>query len=220
MSIFENGFKKGAVQKNGWSFTSGMIFDHVFVDGIEYLSGKLLPGWLGFSKEEALKIKDQRILKEIREHAIEKIKHLTGIVAGIAPNEGWSEYLAKVIHATNADCADIRISADEIVYKFKGDGELGGKDCDRSHREAVEIARTKASWSVIDEKEIRAYAGRVLGVTSHHVVQSLGKIAVIHHKANLDRIPETNEVLNVNYNDGRGKVCPAVKASVANDLAR
>lgn len=45
--------------------------------------------------------------------------------------------------------------------------------------------------------------GPVLGVTDHHVVQSLGKTAIIHEKNSLDRIPEKGDVLTISY-DGRG----------------
>lgn len=45
--------------------------------------------------------------------------------------------------------------------------------------------------------------GPVLGVTDHHVVQSLGKIAIIHEKSSLDRVPEKGDVLTISY-DGRG----------------
>lgn len=73
---------------------------------------------------------------------------------------------------------------------------------EKSHNEAVQHAKTKGDWSVADLKEVRNYNGKILAVTDHHVVQSLGKAAVIHEKKNLNRVPEKDEVLNIAY-DGK-----------------
>lgn len=75
---------------------------------------------------------------------------------------------------------------------------------DQSYGEAEAIAGSKESWHLADGSEAKSYSGKVLGVTAHHVVQSLGKTAVIHHKANLDRAVAADELVNVVYT-GKGK---------------
>jgi hypothetical protein len=85
---------------------------------------------------------------------------------------------------------------------------------DLSYREAEAIAGAKESWKLVGGSDsIKRYSGKVLGVTAHHVVQSLGKTAAIHHKEKLDRVPEKDEVLNIVYNgNGQGKIEPRAKA--------
>lgn len=106
---------------------------------------------------------------------------------------------------------DERLEDDD--EKLSKEFELGVSDSyDQSYSEAEEIAGERDGWLLAHGNEARIYEGRVLGVTEHHVVQSLGKTAVIHHKANLDRVPETDDVLSINYDGaGRGAVEPKVE---------
>lgn len=75
---------------------------------------------------------------------------------------------------------------------------------EQSYGEAEEIAVSKLSWSLVDGNESKTFDGKIMGVTDNHVVQSLGKTAVIHHKHNLDRVPAKDDVLTIAY-DGLGK---------------
>lgn len=85
---------------------------------------------------------------------------------------------------------------------------------DHSYSLAVDAAcQQKESCTPARGNEARAYGGKVIEVTEHHVAQSIGKTAVIHHKANLDQVPEKDEMINIVYDGkGQGKVDPRVKA--------
>lgn len=48
--------------------------------------------------------------------------------------------------------------------------------------------------------------GKVLGQTEHYVVQNLGRNAVIHDKDNLMSMPKDDDMVEINYQKGKGKV--------------
>lgn len=77
-----------------------------------------------------------------------------------------------------------------------------------SLEEAEKIAVQKDAFALADVKAKKAYSGKILGVTDFHVVQNLGMTAVIHRKVDLERIPSKDEMVNISYVDGRGKVEP------------
>lgn len=80
---------------------------------------------------------------------------------------------------------------------------------EQSYLDAEQMAGSKGSWSLVEGNEAKDYVGSILGSTAQHVVQSLGKTAVIHHKHNLDRAPEKGEMLTISYDgSGRGGVEP------------
>lgn len=71
------------------------------------------------------------------------------------------------------------------------------------------LASAKDKWSLADGYESTSYMGAIMGATEHHVVQSLGKAAVIHNKTSLDRVPEKGEIISISYDDlGNGTVEP------------
>lgn len=88
---------------------------------------------------------------------------------------------------------------------------------DKSLEEAEEIAADKEDYELASGK--RDYLGKILGVTDLHVVQSLGKEAVIFHKAELDRIPEVDENITIHYDNGAGQVEPPTPQQ-SKDLGR
>lgn len=81
---------------------------------------------------------------------------------------------------------------------------------DQSYGEAEEVAASKLSWALVDGQEAKKYEGKIMGATDHHAIQSLGKTAVIHHKHNLERVPEKDEILSISY-DGVGKAQVSAK---------
>jgi hypothetical protein len=91
---------------------------------------------------------------------------------------------------------------EEEIDKSSFDG-VDSDSNDQSYGEAEEIAGAKDSWSLVDGVVPKSFFGKILGVTEHHVVQSLGKTAAIHHKCNLDRNPVVGEVVGFEY-DGSG----------------
>lgn len=74
--------------------------------------------------------------------------------------------------------------------------------------EAEKIAVQKDSFALADVKAKKSYSGKILGVTDFHVVQNLGMAAVIHRKADLEHIPNKDEMVDILYVNGRGKVEP------------
>lgn len=102
----------------------------------------------------------------------------------------------------------------QIFGKFVDLPDLGDEIAERaaSMNEAKALAGLKESWHLAEGNKVKTYGGKVMGITTHHVVQSLGKIAAIHEKANLDRIPENNEMVNIVYDGkGQGKIEPRQK---------
>jgi hypothetical protein len=94
-------------------------------------------------------------------------------------------------------------------------GNLGGlngsfeEDFAESLYQAELLASAKDKWSLADGRENPSYMGAIMGATEHHVVQSLGKAAVIHSKTRLDRVPEKGEIISISYDDlGNGTVEP------------
>jgi hypothetical protein len=95
---------------------------------------------------------------------------------------------------------------DEVLTIQKMDlSDLTGEDVyhKRSFNKAVQHAKTKGEWVVADPMEIKNTTGKILADTGHHIVQSLGKSAVIHEKKDLSRVPEKDEILSIAY-DGKG----------------
>lgn len=83
---------------------------------------------------------------------------------------------------------------------------------DHSYDEAEKVASSRDGWVLAYSNEPRGFSGRILGVTECHVVQSLGKTAVIHHKSNLDKEVLPNSVVKISYDGlGWGVVAPAVE---------
>lgn len=76
---------------------------------------------------------------------------------------------------------------------------------------AENIAQQRGEFSLAETGD-KKYEGQILGATDFHVIQSLGKSAVIHEKKNLDRIPQDGELVLVKYSNGKGGVEPRVKA--------
>lgn len=79
---------------------------------------------------------------------------------------------------------------------------------DESISEAEDIGNDKESCEQADMSIDTSNNGKILGVTQLHVVQNLGRKAVIYHKANLDRIPEVGEEVTVNVKGGSAIVEP------------
>lgn len=79
---------------------------------------------------------------------------------------------------------------------------------ENSLEEAEAIAVESEDFDMASGK--RDYLGKILGVTDMHVVQSLGKGAVIFNCADLDRVPEVGENITIHFDHGTGKVEPKV----------
>lgn len=76
----------------------------------------------------------------------------------------------------------------------------------RSFAAAQVIACDKWGCVAADISGARGYEGVMLGATDLHVVQSLGKTAVAHLKANLISMVEVGEMFGVVYDGSRGRV--------------
>lgn len=86
---------------------------------------------------------------------------------------------------------------------------------DNSFSKAEALAASCGSYTLAWRNENKVYEGKILGSTLHHVVQSLGKTAVIHHKGNLINLPKGNEIMSITYACGlRASVDPVVKEHV------
>lgn len=104
----------------------------------------------------------------------------------------------------------------QSLYRLTVEGQVNEVEVDEAeNRVHAEMDQSFEEAQVIACKDVLAEPllgskfyrqtchGPVLGVTDHHVVQSLGKIAIIHEKSSLDRVPEKGDVLTISY-DGRG----------------
>lgn len=76
----------------------------------------------------------------------------------------------------------------------------------RSFAAAQVIACDKEGCVAADISGSRCYEGVMLGTTDLHVVQSLGKTAVAHLKANLSTMVEVEEMFGVVYDGSKGRV--------------
>ena len=75
---------------------------------------------------------------------------------------------------------------------------------DNSLDEATAIGLSEKGNVIAAQNEYKCtFSGKVLGVTGHHVVQSIGRSSVVHEKRHLDRVPGADENLAIAY-DGKG----------------
>lgn len=73
--------------------------------------------------------------------------------------------------------------------------------------DAYKIAASKNNCEMADVSAGKKYEGKIIGMTDHFVVQSIGKNAVIHHKWNLSEPVEgITNVLEIAYKNGIGQV--------------
>lgn len=77
---------------------------------------------------------------------------------------------------------------------------------DESLRLARQSAHIKDDVQHAAVEQNKRYGGQILGVFPHHVVQSVGRGAVIHERQHLDRVPNVGESVRVAYAEGRGAV--------------
>lgn len=96
-------------------------------------------------------------------------------------------------------CQLVRSQSEATYECSRLDAEdIAADECEEGHKETNTQSGT--------------YVGGIVGLTDFHVVQARGKrVAVIHHKADLDRVPEQGEMVKVIYKDGRGTVEPKSK---------
>lgn len=95
--------------------------------------------------------------------------------------------------------------------------EWGGKDLrgcndlvmdmgEGSLHDALIVAKTKANQELACLSDGYEYEGPIMGVTNSHTVQSLGRMAVLHKNADLDRVPVKGEDVHIGYQGGKGIV--------------
>lgn len=77
---------------------------------------------------------------------------------------------------------------------------------ERSLMEAEQIAKAKESFRHVDPSKDELMVGKVLGVTSSHVVLSLGRSAVVLSKQDLDRVPTHGEDVTLKLEGGKGRL--------------
>ena len=73
---------------------------------------------------------------------------------------------------------------------------------------AQKIAMDKGEFSVADPAQDKTHSGKVLGVTDHHVVVSLGRSALIVEKRDIDRVPAVEENVTLKFEGGKGVFQP------------
>ena len=103
---------------------------------------------------------------------------------------------------------------DDLI-EFSNEFILGvSEDYDKSYGIAVEIGfAQKESCSPVRRSIESCSVGKVMAVTEHHILQSIGRTAVVHDKRNLDRVPGMGELMSVTYDGkGLGKVEPVAQA--------
>lgn len=77
---------------------------------------------------------------------------------------------------------------------------------EKSFIAAGQLASGKLDVYAADPSVDNKYAGKILGVTNFHVVQNLGRIAIIFKKSELDHIPAKDELVTIDYKNGRATV--------------
>ena len=99
-----------------------------------------------------------------------------------------------------------RIERDELVSMLKDYMEIGSEvDCFQA---AQKLAEQKETVTIADPDQGKTYSGKVLGVTDHHVVVSLGRSALIIEKRDIDRIPAVEENVTLKFENGKGVFQP------------
>lgn len=89
------------------------------------------------------------------------------------------------------------------------DNHISIGDVEESLADAKKIAQQKESFAVVDAGLDKKYSGKVLGITDHHVVVSLGRSALIVGKSDIDRVPMVDENIALNVSGGKGVIDPA-----------
>lgn len=64
---------------------------------------------------------------------------------------------------------------------------------------AKAIAGAKITHYLVNGIEPKKFNGKIIGTSDNYVAQSFGKTAIIHHKNNLERVPDKGEVLTIIY---------------------
>ena len=89
-----------------------------------------------------------------------------------------------------------------------------GDRLERSVREAMKLAEGKLDVIVASTKCNRVSSGKIIGVTDMHVVQSIGRIAVVYSKAMLDVSPRKDEEVTIDFKNGYGAVIHEKKQEI------
>ncbi|HJV75091.1 MAG TPA: hypothetical protein VJ654_12775 [Noviherbaspirillum sp.] len=86
-----------------------------------------------------------------------------------------------------------------------------------STADAARIASEKAAFNHVDPSVSQTYAGKVMGISDHHLVLSLGRNAAIFEKAiinGVENLMPGNEVA-IAVNDGKAQVVPEKEKEAA-----
>jgi hypothetical protein len=97
-----------------------------------------------------------------------------------------------------------RFEQDELVAMVKGFMGDGPSLKDESLRAAQEIGKQKELVIEVDPAKGNKYEGKILGVTDHHVVVSLGRSALIVNKRDVDRVPAVEDNVKLAFAGGKG----------------
>ena len=94
---------------------------------------------------------------------------------------------------------------DVIHAALDGDVQLGSE----SLREAKKIASDKGVFTLVEPRLDQVIQiAKVIGLTEHHAVLSLGRSAAIIALSDLDRVPLAGEMVGVVFKAGKGVVSP------------
>jgi putative DNA primase/helicase len=96
-----------------------------------------------------------------------------------------------------------------VVRRQIGIAMLGQSQKNAPERTPAEVARAALGAGVVMDtvKENGQYVGAVVGNTTSHAVQNVGKqTAVAHDLAKLDKVPRVGAAARIVYSNGRGEV--------------
>ena len=85
--------------------------------------------------------------------------------------------------------------------------EVSEDEKNQSRDAALKIAEERGFFNgICSPANGYSYCGKILGLTDHHVVQSLGRHAIIYAKSQLSPVPAVGQEVTVKVHNGRGRV--------------
>ena len=125
-------------------------------------------------------------------------------------NEGGMDCVGDMnTHALALEYAnDLSLKYGFPVLDLSKVGVLAKRAIGQSFIDAALIADEKVHASTVDAKVDMKFSGKVMGVTEHHAVLSLGRSAAIIALSDLDRVPLAGEMVGVVFKGGKGLVSP------------
>lgn len=149
----------------------------------------------------------------------------------------YQRFAASLISESFHEAPDYKVAFESAAAKYPGlldkvvelNGVNNAMMAEKDARKAIQFAISNSFGAAVGVAQTKPksfiascyaqYDGPIIGVTEHHVVQSLGRSAVIHSSADLDKVPAMGDSAMIKYRDGKGVVSVEAEKS-SKDMGR